>query len=122
MKVIELKNFLMPFRIERRWNVDDPSVVAYLAFWTPWGDECVVSKIYRNGIITGGDSDWQAFIELELLNPILTQYNLGSSDREPEYYLLVDKIHNKFYLVPTKMKIVDVLELVRREGRWLRRF
>jgi len=121
MKVVELKNFLVPFSIERRWEVDDPTVEAYLAYWTPWGDECVVVKFYRNGVISGGDSDWQAWLELTQLNPVLTEYNLGSSESEAEYYLLVDKVFNRFYLVPAKIKIAYALKYVREQNVHRRR-
>ena len=121
MKIIELKNFLMPLDIERRWEVDDPTVEAYLVYWTPLGDECVVVKYYRNGVISGGVSDWQAFCELEWLNPVLTRYDLGSSESEPEYYLLVDKVFNRFYLVPAKIKIAYALKYVREQNVYRRR-
>ena len=112
MKVIELKNFLMPLEIERRWEVDSDEIIAYAVHWTPWGDECIVDRVLRDGSIWGGDSDWQAFLELERLNPILTKFNLGSSDSEPEHYLLVDKQHNKFYIIPAKTRITDILKLI----------
>ena len=112
MKAVELKNFLMPLSIERRWEVDDDRIVGYIVYWTPYGDECIVNRIYRDGSIWGGDSDWAAFLELEILNPILTKFNLGSSDFEPEHYLLVDKRHNKFYIIPANTRITDILKLI----------
>jgi len=112
MKVIELKNFIMPLSVEKAWEVDSKRVVAYLVHWTPYGDECIVNRIYRNGAILGGDADWQAFLELERLNPILMKFNLGSSDREASQYLLVDKLHNRFYIISRKTRIVDILKLL----------
>ena len=112
MKVVELNNFLMPLSIERRWEADGDEVIAYLVYWTPWGDECIVDRILRDGSIWGGDSDWQAFLELERLNPILAKFNLGSSDSEPEHYLLIDKQHNKFYIIPADTRITDILKLI----------
>ena len=112
MKAVELKNFLMPLSIERRWEVDSDEVVAYLVHWTPWGDECVVTRIFRDGSLWSGDSDWTAFLELVRLNPILASFNLGSSDSEPEHYLLVDKQHNKFYIIPADTRITDILKLI----------
>jgi len=112
VRIIELKRFLMPLEIERRWEVNSPRVIAYLVYWTPYGDECVVIRFYRNGMIMGGTSDWTAFFLLERLNPILTIFDLGSSDTEPEWYLLVDKIHNKFYLVPAGTKKEEILRII----------
>ena len=112
MKVIELKNFFVPLGIERRWEVDNEDVAGYIVYWTPWGDECIVNRVYEDGHLEGGDADWRAFFELEKLNPILKQFDLGSSDTEASQYLLVDKRHNRFYIIPRKTRIVDVLKLL----------
>jgi len=111
-KIIQIPQFIMPLEIERRFEVDDPRIVAYYVYWTPWGDECMVGCLYRDGTIIESDSDWSAFLELEKLNPIMQHYNLGSSDREAEYMLFVDKIHNKFYFVSRFTKKSDLFALI----------
>jgi len=102
----------MPLEFERRFEVDDEQIVAYYIYWTPYGDECMVGRLYRNGFLSEGDSDWATFLELKKLNPIMEHYNLGSSDRMAEYMLFVDKIHNKFYFITRTVKISDLFKLI----------
>jgi len=111
-RVIELKRFFMPLEIERRWEVDSDDVIAYIVYWTPYGDECIVNRIYRDGTVCGGVADWAAFLEVTRLNPILNVFNLGSSDFEAEHYLLVDKQHNRFYIISAGMRITDILRII----------
>lgn len=112
MKLVELKNFFMPLEIERRLECDGDDVLAYWMHWTPWGDELIVERLYRNGMVVGGDSDWTAWLELESLNPILMKYNFGSSDKEAECVLLVDKVHSRFYVAPRNTPISQIMRLV----------
>jgi len=93
------KRFIMPREVEERFEID-ASILAYAVYWDPCGDECVVMRIHKNGWVEGGDSDWLAFLELERLNPIIRQHNLGSSDSEAEEALLVDNMRGRFYIVP----------------------
>ena len=105
----------MPLDIERAWQIDE-NVVCYWAYWTPFGDECIVMRLYKNGILSGGDSDWQAFLKLLKLNPILEDYNLGSSDCEAKHVLFVDKLTNKYYIVSSyinNLVAVDIFQLLK---------
>jgi len=112
----EVKPFVMPLDIERRWEIDD-SVLAYWVYWTPYGDECMVMRLHRNGLVEGGDSDWMAFLELERLNPVMYKHNLGSSDFEAEEVLLVDKVHNRFYFAPRDITVEQVMQIVQLTGK-----
>lgn len=98
-EVVVAKPFVMPREIEERFEVD-ASVLAYAVYWEPCGDECMVTRIHKNGWVEGGDSDWMAFLELKRLNPIVSRHNLGSSDFEAEEVLLVDNTRGRFYIVP----------------------
>ena len=94
--------FILPKNIERRWNITN-DVICYWVYWSPFGDECIVSTLRKlNGsyIITSGDSDWLAYLELKNLNAIMSYFNLGSSDEEPEYCLLVDNVRGGIYIAP----------------------
>ena len=122
MKIIPITQpFIIPLDIEHRFGVDEDKIVAYYTYWTPCGDECIVGRIYHDGIITESDSDWTAFLKLEQLNPIMRQFNLGSSDRPAEYVLLIDKQNNKFYFIRRDTKRIELYHLlginIKRGGR-----
>jgi len=121
------KQFFIPLRIERAFNVYNDNIIAYWVYWTPDGDECMVGAINKDGLITEYDSDWVAFLELEKINPIMQHYNLGSSDRYAEYVFFVDKIHNKFYFVKRDVNISTLFSLIglktkRGFDRWRKRW
>ena len=112
MRLVRLKNFFMPLEIERRLECDGDDVLAYWMHWTPIGDELIVERLHRDGLIEGGDSDWTAWLELENLNPVLMKYNFGNSDEKADYVLLVDKVHNRFYVVPVNTPLSLIMKLV----------
>mgnify|MGYP000545342740 CR=1 FL=1 len=109
----EVVPFFMPLEVERAWEIGD-DVIAYWVYWEPNGDECMVGKVYRNGLIEEGDADWQAYFKLEELNPEMQLHDLGTSTTPPLEVLLVDRIHNKFYFVPLN-KLQEALEKL---GLW----
>ena len=105
---LEAKPFFMPLEIEKAWEINE-HVIAYWVYWEPCGDECVVGRLYRNGLIEESDSDWQAYLKLENLNPIMQLHELGNSEEEAKEVLFCDKIHGKFYFIP-RTKLREVLE------------
>jgi len=122
LRLAELKNFFMPLEIERRLECDGDDVLAYWMHWTPnradWlragriGDELIVERLHRDGLVEGGDSDWTAWLELESLNPVLAKFNFGSSDEAADYVLLVDKVHNRFYAASIDTPLSLIMKLV----------
>jgi len=112
LRLVRLKNFFMSLEIERRLECDGDDVLAYWMHWTPIGDELIVERLHRDGLVEGGDSDWTAWLELESLNPVLTKFNFGSSDEKADYVLLVDKIHNRFYAASIDTPLSLIMKLV----------
>jgi hypothetical protein len=62
----------------------------YVSFqWTPYGDEAD----YSDGRLSG-TGNWMAFlayIQHPAISPILKEYDLGSSDSEARYALILDR-------------------------------
>jgi hypothetical protein len=69
----------------------------FVAFaWSPAGDEAIYDDGYASG--TGERSGYQAFVRHRLVRPLLTDIDLGSSDREGSHRLLADLAEGRLYL------------------------
>jgi len=110
-EIVEAKPFFMPLEIEKAWEINE-DVIAYWVYWEPCGDECIVGRVYGNGLIEESDSDWQAYLKLQGLNPIMQLHELGNSEEEAKEVLLIDRVRNRFYFVP-KAKLRKTIELIK---------
>jgi len=64
--------------------------------WTPGGDEAFYDDGWRGGI--GNWQGYLAFIQHPTVHPMIAQYNLGSSDREAQQSLILDRQTRKLYV------------------------
>jgi len=99
LKVFRPSGFLMPLRLEKRFGITK-DVLCYALYWTPMGDEAMCERIYSNGWVVRGDTDWTAWLELERLNPVMAKRSLGSSEETAEEVLLCDNLRGRFYIIP----------------------
>jgi hypothetical protein len=68
--------------------------------WTPYGDEADYDDGQRAG--TGNWQGFLAFIQHPTVSPLLTQYDLGSSDTEAQHSLILDRHERKLYVASIK--------------------
>jgi hypothetical protein len=73
----------------------------YVAFkWTPYGDE----TLYNDGRLSA-TGNWQAFlayIRHPAVNPVLREYDLGSSEREAKHAIVLDQEKHEVFIAPVK--------------------
>ena len=73
----------------------------YVSFqWTPYGDEVD----YSDGRLSA-TGNWQAFlayIQHPAISPLLTEYDLGSSDSEAKHALILDREQLEVFIAPVK--------------------
>ena len=73
----------------------------YVSFqWTPYGDEAD----YSDGRVSGS-GNWLAFlsyIQHSAVSPFLKEYDLGSSDSEARYALILDRDKLEIMIAPVK--------------------
>lgn len=65
-------------------------------YWEPCGDEAV----FDDGFCSG-DGNWDGFLALvdhPNVSPLLSGYNLGSSEEEAEHWLLADLVERDLYV------------------------
>src|SRR6266568_8084376 len=68
--------------------------------WTPEGDEADYDDGQRAG--TGEWQGYLAYVQHPTVHPLLTHYNLGSSDSEAKHSLILDRQECKLYVASTK--------------------
>jgi hypothetical protein len=104
-KAVKVLNGLTPL------NVPVPPMLAkaigytgdarYVAFkWTPYGDEA----LYNDGRLSA-TGNWQAFlayIQHPAVSPLLSEYDLGSSDSEARHCLILDRETLELAIAPVK--------------------
>jgi hypothetical protein len=68
--------------------------------WTPYGDEVE----YSDGRLTAM-GNWQAYlayIQHPAISPLLTGYELGSSENEAKHALILDRVRQKIFVATVK--------------------
>jgi hypothetical protein len=68
--------------------------------WTPGGDEADYDDGQRAG--TGEWQGYLAYIQHPTVHPLLTHYDLGSSDSEAKHALILDRQERKLYVASKK--------------------
>ena len=87
IEVSAVLEIALPYDYKERLDVED--ALWWFAWWECVGDECMVATLRRNGSFEEFTSDWVTFMAIMAMNPSLEDFNLGSSDEEAEYMLLV---------------------------------
>jgi hypothetical protein len=73
----------------------------YMAlWWEPCGDEVMVSDGYVS--FTGHWPGYLAFIQHRRIYPQLVGLNLGSSEENADYHLVIDLVERKAYVAPNR--------------------
>jgi len=85
------------------------NVDIFWLYWEPLGDEAILGYVL-NGSIVEETSNWSAFLALIDLNPNLKRYNLGSSDREPEMVLVIDRMYSNAFVLDRRL--TDLLAII----------
>jgi predicted DNA-binding protein (UPF0251 family) len=68
--------------------------------WTPGGDEAYYDDGQRGG--TGNWQGYLAFVQHPIVHPLLTRYDLGSSDSEAHHSLILDRQERTLYVASRK--------------------
>ena len=120
MRVVKLPVVVWPEGWEERLELPK-DWLAYSVNWTPWGDEVEVYYVTSSGLRCHevGCADWTAWRELLDLNPMLREFDLGSSDEEPKHSLVVVRGVGAF-IVPYAMVEEFILEALAQSGREVR--
>ena len=87
IEVNAVLEIVLPRDYKERLDVED--ALWWFMWWECVGDECMIATLRRNGLFEEFTSDWVTFMAIMAMNPILEDFNLGSSDEEAEYLLLV---------------------------------
>ncbi|UYL64994.1 MAG: hypothetical protein QIT33_gp32 [Methanophagales virus PBV300] len=87
IEVSAVLEITLPYDYKERLDVED--ALWWFAWWECVGDECIVATLRRNLSFEEFTSDWVTFMAIMAMNPVLEDFNLGSSDEEAEYMLLV---------------------------------
>lgn len=99
-------SILVPPMLEEAIGYDGSA--RFVAFyWMPGGDECM----YDDGRLSG-TGNWQAylaFVHHPRVWPELQPYNLGSSDFEADYWLLLDREEPRRLSIATPKEARQVL-------------
>lgn len=69
-------------------------------WWEPCGDETMVSD--GRVSFTGNWPGYLAYVQHPHICPHLSPYNLGSSEEEAEYHLVIDRQESTAYLLPAR--------------------
>lgn len=69
-------------------------------WWEPCGDETMVS----DGLVsfTGSWPGYLTYVQHPRVYPHLAAYNLGSSEGEAEYHMVIDRQKGKAYILPAR--------------------
>jgi hypothetical protein len=76
--------------------------------WTPYGDEAEYSDGRRSA--TGNWQTFLAYIQHPAVSPHLRAYDLGSSDSEAKYALILDREKRELLIAPVKEAYVFLTE------------
>jgi len=87
IEVSAVLEIALPYDYKERLDVEDAPW--WFAWWECVGDACIVATLRRNLSFEAFTSDWVTFMAIMAMNPVLEDFNLGSSDEEAEYMLLV---------------------------------
>lgn len=109
-KKILAKRVIVTFLKDIEDAFEIPSNVdIFWLYWEPFGDEAILGYVL-DGSIVEETSNWSAFLALMDLNPNLERYNLGSSDREPEMVLVIDRKYNNAFVLDKRL--TDLLAII----------
>lgn len=87
--------------LERAVGYQNERNARYLAlWWEPCGDEVMVSDGYVS--FTGHWPGYLAFIQHSRIYPQLIGLNLGSSEENADYHLVIDLVERKAYVAPNR--------------------
>lgn len=99
--MIELNQLLLPpdFYCRLLHTREVPAILA--VWWDPCGNELSYYALSRDGReeSASGCSDSSLMGEIERLNPYTWVWRLGSGDENPEFYLVIDNLSNKPWLM-----------------------
>jgi len=87
IEVAAVLRIALPHNYKERLDVED--ALWWFAWWECVGDECMIATLRRNLSFEEFTSDWVTFTSIMAMNPSLEDFNLGSSEEEAEYLLLV---------------------------------
>lgn len=124
IEVSAVLEITLPYDYKERLDVED--ALWWFAWWECVGDECIVATLRRNLSFEEFTSDWVTFMAIMAMNPVLEDFNLGSSDEEAEYMLLVkendgeDNGEKTAYIVSTSSfyNFLNALSHSLRQKRW----
>jgi hypothetical protein len=87
--------------LERAVGYQNERSARYMAlWWEPCGDEVMVSDGYVS--FTGHWPGYLAFIQHRRIYPQLVGLNLGSSEENADYHLVIDLVERKAYVAPNR--------------------
>lgn len=67
-------------------------------YWTPCGDELAYLDSQGNGCAGANWNAWLVFVRHPAIAPFLSPFELGSSEDEAKYWLLLDRKARVFYI------------------------
>lgn len=109
-KKVLAKRVIVTFLKDIENSFEIPSNVdVFWLYWEPSGDEAILGYVLDDSIVEE-TTNWSAFLTLMDLNLNLGRYNLGSSDREPEMVLVIDRIYNNAFVL--NRMLTDLLAII----------